>query len=136
MYNEWSLDIFYKGADDPKLASDIARLEAAIKEYSDAVAALDANDARATLRRAIEIEEEVTVLFSRIAGYFSLRRSANSGDTEGARYLTKIQALGASTTGPSVAFEKFVGSLDNLDEIIADDELLSHYTFYFNVLFK
>ncbi len=136
MYNEWSLDVFYKGIDDPALSTDMARLEAGIKEYADAVAALDVNNARATLRRAVEIEEEVTTLFSRIAGYFSLRRSANSGDTEGARYLTKIQALGASTTGPSVAFEKFVGKLDNLDDIIAGDDLLSHYTFYFNEMKK
>ena len=27
MYNEWSLDIFYKGMDDPALASDMAKLE-------------------------------------------------------------------------------------------------------------
>ena len=27
MYNEWSLEIFYKGIDDPSLSADIAKLE-------------------------------------------------------------------------------------------------------------
>ena len=35
-----------------------------------------------------------------------------------------------------MAFEKFVGKLDNLDDIIAGDDLLSHYTFYFNEMKK
>ena len=130
MYNEWSLDVFYKGVDDPALSADLARLEAAIKEYDEAVEGLCREDAVATLSRAILLDEETTVLFSRIAGYFSLRRSANSADAEGAAYLTKIQALAASTTKASVKFQKFVGSLDNLDQLIAADELLSQYDFY------
>ncbi len=130
MYNEWSLDVFYKGTGDPALSADLARLEAAIKEYDAAVDALDPADAAATLGRAILLDEETTVLFSRIAGYFSLRRSANSADAEGAAYITKIQALAASTTRSSVKFQKFVGSLDDLDALIASDELLGQYDFY------
>ena len=32
MYNEWSLDSFYKGTEDPALAADLAALESAIEE--------------------------------------------------------------------------------------------------------
>ncbi len=131
MYNEWSLDVFYKGVDDPKLAADLARLEEVIAIYKEKIANLSMDDPRATLRSVIETTEEMSVLVRRLSGYFHLRRSTNSADTEGATYTTKIQRLSTSTAKESVMFQKYVGSIENLDEIIASDELLSQYKFYF-----
>ncbi len=131
MYNEWSLDVLYKGVDDPALATDMARLEELIAEIKKSVGELDAADAANSLRKSIMLREELTVLIRRLAGYFSLRRSANSADTEGAAYTTKIQALAASLAKESVMFQKFAGSLENIDEIIEGDEILSAYKFYF-----
>lgn len=37
----------------------------------------------------------------------------------------------ASTTEDNVKFEKFAGSLENLESVIESDELLSQYKFYF-----
>ena len=84
MYNTWSLDIFYSGINDPNLASDMERVEKSIGLFSEAVAALDKENAAATLRRVIEIKEDLTVLIRRLAGYFSLRRSVDSSDADNA----------------------------------------------------
>jgi len=132
MYNEWSLDVFYKGIDDPELAEGMARLEELIAAYKLAVAELDAADAAASIKKVITIREEMTVLIRRLAGYFSLRRSANSADTEGAAYTTRIQNMATGIAKEAVVFQKFVGSLENIDEIIAGDEILSAYKFYFH----
>ena len=132
MYNEWSLDVLYKGIDDPALAEGVTRLEELIAAYKAAVGELDAANAAASLRKVIEIREEMTVLVRRLGGYFSLRRSANSADTEGAAYTTKIQNLATSIAREAVIFQKFVGELENIDEIIAGDEVLSAYKFYFH----
>ena len=131
MYNNWSLDVLYRGIDDPNLASDMERFEKLIKSLGEAVAALDKNEAAKTLRGVIEVKEELSVLAHRLAGYFSLRRSANSGDSEGASYQTKIFSLIASITKDNVIFEKFAGSLEDLDSVLESDELLSQYKFYF-----
>ena len=131
MYNTWSLDVLYRGIDDPKLASDMERFEKLISLLSEAVAALDKENAAVSLRRVIDVKEELTVLVRRLAGYFSLRRSADSADAEGASYQTKISGMIASTTKDNVMFEKFAGSLENLDSIIESDEVLSQYKFYF-----
>ncbi len=136
MYNEWSLDVFYHGIDDPALEKDMARLEAVIGEYKEAVASLTKEDALMCLRQTIAIEEEMAVLMRKLSGYFSLRRSANSADTEGAKYSTKIQNLVAGKTKESVIFQKYIASLENLDEIIAQDELLSAYKFHFDQIKK
>lgn len=136
MYNTWSLDVLYRGIDDPKLASDMERFEKLINLLSEAVAALDKENAAVSLRRVIDVKEELTVLVRRLAGYFSLRRSADSADAEGASYQTKISGMIASTTKDNVMFEKFAGSLENLDSIIESDEVLSQYKFYFKEIKK
>ncbi|MBR5447526.1 MAG: M3 family oligoendopeptidase, partial [Clostridia bacterium] len=131
MYNTWSLDVLYRGIDDPKLAADMERFEEVIGLFSKAVAALDTNNAAETLRGVITVKEDLTVLVRSLAGYFSLRRSADSSDSEGASYQTKISTMIASTTKDNVIFEKFAGSLDDLDSIIESDEVLCQYKFYF-----
>ena len=131
MYNEWSLDIFYKGIDDPTLASDMDKLEATVAKCKQKVTALSYDNAAADLREMIDIKETLTLLVRRLAGYFSLRRSANSGDTEVSAYQTKIQMMMASLARENVMFEKFVGGIEDIDAVIAQDEVLSEYKFYF-----
>ena len=131
MYNNWSLDVLYRGIDDPKLEADMKRLEELLGLLNKAVEALDKNDAAASLRRVIEVKEELTVLVRGLAGYFSLRRSVDSSDSAGASYQTKISAMLASSTKDNVKFEKFAGTLENLEDVIGSDELLSQYKFYF-----
>ena len=131
MYNEWSLDVFYHGIDDPKLGEDMAKLENVIRTFKETVNSLTQETVASSLRRVIELEEEMSLLIRRLSGYFSLRRSANSADTEGAKYSTKIQNLTASKTKESVMLQKYIAGIENLDEIIEKDDLLREYTFHF-----
>ena len=131
MYNEWSLHAFYLGTDDPALAKDMARMEELIGNFKEAVAVLSLDDARASLRKTIAIEEEMSVLSRKLGGYFSLRRSAHSPDTEGAKFSTKLQNMMASKTKETVAFRKFIGSIEDLDAVISGDEMLEAYQFHF-----
>ena len=57
MYNEWSLDIFYKGIDDPALQSDMQKLEKLVASYKEMIASLKMDDPKATLRRVIETKD-------------------------------------------------------------------------------
>ncbi len=131
MYNEWSLDIFYKGIDDPNLISDMEKLENTVARCKEAVASLNYDDTARSLREMIDIKETLTLLVRRLAGYFSLRRSANSQDTEVSAYMTKIQMMMASLAKENVMFEKYVGGIEDIDAVIEDDEVLSAYKFYF-----
>ena len=131
MYNEWSLDAFYHSIDDPALEKDMKHLEELIASYKEAVRALTGEAPCAELRRIVEIEEESAVLSRRLGGYFSLRRSANSADTAGAKFSTKIQNLMAGKTKESVMFQKYVAKLENLDSILEGDDILREYKFHF-----
>ena len=130
MYNNWSLEKLYKGIDDPKLDADMARLENCLDQYKKAVSSLDPENAAASIKSVILLSEEMGLLLRRLAGFFSLRRSANATDTAGAVYLTKIQTLMASSAKEGVVFDKFVGSIEDLDKLIEGDEVLSQYKFH------
>ena len=131
MYNEWSLDIFYKGIDDPALEADVKKLEDNIALYKSTIASLTPDYPARSLRAIIDIKENTTVLVRKIAGYCSLRRSANSKDSEVSALMTRIQMLLAGTAKENVAFEKYVGSIEDLDAVLDSDEVLAQYKFYF-----
>jgi len=131
MYNEWSLDVLYKGIDSPALANDMKALERAIADYKAAVASLSYKDTAKTLRRVIDCSEAMGLLARRLFSFFSLRRSVNSADKEGAVYQTKLQMMMTETAKESVQFQKFVGGIEDLDGVIAGDPVLSAYRFYF-----
>ncbi|MBQ2308403.1 MAG: M3 family oligoendopeptidase [Clostridia bacterium] len=131
MYNEWSLDIFYKGIDDPALEADVKKLEENIALYKSTIASLTPDYPARSLRTIIDIKENTTVLVRKIAGYCSLRRSANSKDSEVSALMTRIQMLLAGTAKENVAFEKYVGSVEDLDAVLDSDDVLAQYKFYF-----
>ncbi|MBQ7364401.1 MAG: peptidase M3, partial [Clostridia bacterium] len=132
MYNEWSLDVLYRGIDDPKLSKDMEALERAIASYKAAVSSLTYDDPRKSLVTVITLKEEMGLLTRRLFSYFSLRRSVNSADKEGALYQTKLQTMLTATAKENVQFQKYVGGIEDLDSVIAKDTLLSEYRFYFS----
>lgn len=131
MYNEWSLDVFYKGMNDPALESDMKKLEGAVADYKSAISTLSYDDTVGTLRKIIDLKETISLLTRRLSGYFSLRRSTNSADSEVSVPQTKIQMLMSGMAKENVMFEKYVGNIEDLDETIAKDDVLAEYSFYF-----
>ena len=138
MNSEWSLDALYKGIDDPALAKDMEKLSAVSETYMDLTkklpdpASQTAEEKVQTLRAVIDVKEELTILTRRLGSYFSLRRSANATDAEGSAYLTKIHGISASLSSSHVAFEKYAGSIDDLQTLLDKDEVLKEYHFYFS----
>ncbi len=133
MYNEWSLSVFYKGLDDPALADDMKAVEELIARFKAAVAALpEATDVTRTLRELMDIKEAQSLLVRKLAGYFSLRRSANSRDTEVSATMTKLQTMLSSVAKENARFERYVGDIADIDAVLDADEVLRAYRFYFH----
>ena len=130
MYNEWSLNAFYLGTDDPALEKDMARLEELIDKFKTSVSALSRSNLQASLHQTIEIQEEISVLVRKLGSYFNLRRSAHSPDTEGAKYSTRLQNIMTKKTKETVILQKFIGSIEDIDAAICGDELLESYRFH------
>ncbi|MCF0135590.1 MAG: M3 family oligoendopeptidase [Lachnospiraceae bacterium] len=141
MNSEWSLDVFYKGVSDPRLDADMAKLEEMAETYKQMITDLpqvksgeqpDSGELIRILKEVVLVKEELTVLSRKLGGYFSLRRSTDSSDSEGSRYSTRIRAISAGLSTYHVAFDKFAGSIENLETLLQQDDVLKEYTFYFS----
>ena len=129
MNKEWSLDRLYTGYDDPKFAADEAEMDSLIAEMTAYSKDLSGDPAE-VLHRCIELNQKLEMVVSSLYSYASLQMSTNTSDAASAaasgRFSQKLSALAA----PRTALVKYVASLQDLDEVIARDELLKEHEYY------
>ena len=130
MNEVWNLDPIYKGFDDPAFEQDLAKLDALSGEFTAFTRDLG-GDALQTLRRGIDFEERITKVVERLAGYASLRQSANTKDPQATSQMGRIMALYSGLASPEAAFKDWASKLPNLMELVSQDEVLSGYRFLF-----
>ena len=129
MNKEWSLDVLYKGYDDPKFAADEARMDALIAEFTE-FSKDPSGDPSDVLRRYITMEQELTALMSDLFEYCMLRMSTNSSDVESKAAAGRLAQKRSSLAGPETAFTQYIAGLEDLDAVIGDDELLKEHEFF------
>ena len=129
MNSEWSLKELYSGYDDPEFLADIGRLEECVAEYIKMAGELNRAQAAQSIHNQILASDAVTELFYKLHSFCSLNESVNSADKQAADYLEKIIKILQEQTKASVTFEKFVADVDDLEGVIASDELLSEYAY-------
>ncbi len=131
MNYQWNLDPIYKGFDDPAFAADLSALGAQVKGLAELTAGLKNMSAMDGLRKGIAATEEMTQLASKLIEYASLRQSTNTRDPECGSMMGRIMQLLSQTAGPHAIFNQWCADLPNLMELVASDEALKEYTYYF-----
>lgn len=131
MNKEWSLERLYKGYDDPKFAADEAKLDSLIAEMTEFAKDLS-GDPVTVLRKSIELSQELELVAMDLYSFASLQMSTNTSDVASAaasgRFAQKLSALAA----PRTALVKYIASIEDLDAVIQQDELLREHEFYLN----
>ncbi len=136
MYDKWSLDVLYTGFDDPKFQSDFEQLDALIDSMNAYAQTLGEKDARTTAKEALLSVEAFRKTFLDLAEYCQLRQSVNTNDGEAVSYMGRIYQKYNNVTKASTLVEKYLASIEKLDEVIGDDDLLKEYSFYLHELQK
>lgn len=136
MYDKWSLDVLYSGFDDKNFQNDLTKLDETIEKFTTFASTLGEKDDRTTVKEALANIEELNNLLSSLLVYCSLRQSADTNDGEAVSYYGRIIQKYNSVTKSSVAIDKYLGKLEDLDTIIGDDSLLKEYSFYLHELQK
>ena len=129
MNYEWSLDALYKGYDDPKFAEDMKKLDESIartNRFAEEISSLPPKEA---LLEYIRQGEEDELLISRLYSYASLRSSANTKDTESASVIGRLMGKLSSTAKAGTKIDRYIASIENLDELIESDPILKEYEF-------
>lgn len=130
MYDRWSLDVLYSGFEDPTFQSEFQQFDEFLEKFKTAVASLGSKDARTTTKELLTLKEDYLKTVNRLANYCSLRQNADTNDGESVSYLGRLIQKDNDITPYSTAIDKYLATLENLDEIIGDDEMLQDYSYY------
>ncbi len=131
MNEVWNLDPIYTGFDDPAFSGDMARMKALVEEFSAFAAGLEGMEPIDGIRQGITLEEELSDLVGKLAGYASLRQSTNTKDAEAGSKMGQIMACYSAVAGPEAAFHAWASSLPDLMALVQGDENLKDYAFLF-----
>ncbi len=136
MYDKWSLDVLYTGLDDPKFTDEFHQIDAYVKKFKETAAVLGTKDERTTAKECLSLLEDYNKILSRLAGYCSLRQSADTNDGESVSCLGRIIQKHNDTIPYATAIEKYLSNIADLDAVIGDDEMLCDYSYYLHELQK
>ena len=131
MKGTWNLDPIYLGFDDPTFEQDMRSLRQTVKRMKEFTDALPEADPAEALRTGIALEEEVSALARKLAGFASLRQSANTKDAEAGSRMGQIMAMLSATAAPEAAFKDWATKLPNLMELVNADPQLQEYNYLF-----
>lgn len=132
MNMRWSLDELYTSFDSEEYRNDLKKLDESIKNFN---RWCDEN-LQSTENPVHKIEEylkrltQFNSLFSKLTSYPSLISAVDAKNEAALKYLDILQMKLSETTKSSVQFQKFIGTLDNLDEIIESSDILKEHRFY------
>ena len=139
MYDRWSLNVLYKGLDDPKFEADRNKLSSLIDETI-ALADEWENDPKADAHdmtvRLMKLEEEATLVGSELMGFLMLTRSTDMNNVEAASMIGVLQSEMTRTAKAEAKFIKLITSAGDLDKLIAGDSFLEEYRFYLADVFR
>ena len=111
MNSVWNLDPIYRGFEDPALAADFQSLEQKVREMEELTGKLAGMEALEGLHLGIRLQEDCAALIGKLAGYASLRQSADTKDPAAGSQMGRILALYSGIAAPAAAFQQWACSL-------------------------
>ena len=131
MNEVWNLDRMYTGFDDPKYQADFVAFKEKIDAFVAFTKTLDGVEALEGLRTGIRLQEELEHVSDCLGSYPHLRAATNANDVEAISQSGRIMSIYSNMAGAGTVFRKWACSLPNLLELVAQDEFLKDYEFFF-----
>ncbi len=127
MKNTWDLSFLYKGFEDEAYLADLAKWPEMIAVQK---ALLDSNlPVQEKLEQLMDSSEAMSALVDRLYGFTSLTLSTDANNGTAQQYEDKLALIANDASLVGSAITRFVGSIDNLEEIIAASEKLQTVAF-------
>ena len=131
MKGTWNLDPIYRGFDDPAFGADLKELKEKVAAFAAFAATLENAQPLEGLKEGILLQEDVTTLVFKLAGYASLRQAANTKDSDAGSRMGQIMAVYSGFAGPEAAFKAWASKIEDLPGLIETDAVLKDYGFLF-----
>ena len=130
MYDEWSLDILYKGLDDEKYKKDRDKLISLIDDVKRFSEILDnENDEEKILIKALDYMEQVELLSNYQGTYLILRQSVNTSDTEVVNELNILEKKISEISKPIAAIKKRIANISSIESYVDNNPKVKAYSY-------
>lgn len=130
MYNQWSLDILYKGIEDEKYKKDRKELNELIDDIKNFSEDLEnEKDEEKILIDAINYLERFELLYNYQGGYLNLKQSVNTSDIEIVNELSALDKKVSEIFKPIAAIKKRIAKIDSLDEYMEKHPKVMAYSY-------
>ena len=131
MNERWNLDPIYAGFDAPAFEADMQELKGLVEKIAAFAESLPNAEPLKGLTEGVALQERFTVLVSKLAGFASLRQSADTRDSEAGSRMGQVMQLYSGVAAPFAAFQEWATKIPGLMELVKADENLRDYTFMF-----
>ena len=131
MNERWNLDPIYAGFDAPTFEADMQELKSLVEKIAAFAESLPNAEPLKGLTEGVALQERFTVLVSKLAGFASLRQSADTRDSEAGSRMGQVMQLYSGVAAPFAAFQDWATKIPGLMELVKADENLRDYTFMF-----
>ena len=129
MNKEWSLDVLYKGYDDPKFKEDMAKVDKYVERVNSFASEMKTMDPKDALLTYITESEKAEQVISDLFEFASLKSSVNTKDAESASVTGRLMSKLSSTAKADAQIKKYIAEIPNLDELIESDPILHEYSY-------
>ncbi|WP_353892734.1 M3 family oligoendopeptidase [Proteinivorax hydrogeniformans] len=136
MEGRWNLDDLYTSFDSSEFKCDMEKLDLKVKEINNWAKEklTDNSNPQQVLEEYIDQHAEIYSLIVKLMAFGNLSLSTDAKNQEAANAIEKLQMKMTELTFATVAFKEWLGSLENLDEILDSTEKLKEHKFYFQEL--
>ena len=128
MDGKWDLSYLYQSFDDEQFHADLARLPEMIKEQKAIVENTSLTDL-AKLEQLVDSMQALSILADRVGSFIFLTIAVDSGNTTAYLYGDKFELIMNDASLVESAITRYVGSVENLEEIIASSAKLQPIAF-------
>lgn len=128
----WDLSLIYDSFDSKALKDDLNRAKTLIQTTTEYYKTFlqDMGDDVKKLTYHIRTTNELNSLLLKLASYARLKNSIDENKEAAAKLDADVQALLPSLNGINIPFLRYLNRLDNLQELIEQDALLTEHQFF------
>ncbi|WP_161937270.1 M3 family metallopeptidase, partial [Tepidibacillus decaturensis] len=132
MKMRWSLDVLYPSFDSDAFKQDLTKCTEGIRQIKKWTKINLSNQEEPVkkLEKYITTQNDFLHLYSRLHSFAQLTLSVEAKNEKALKTLEKLETMSTELAEPTVQFQKWLGSLNNLDQLISSSEILKEHRFY------
>ena len=131
MNAEWSLDVLYKGFDDPKFSEDLTSFEKKAKELDELSKTLSHENEKEDLLKIVKVLEEFELLQKHLSCFGFLSQSTNTANAKAAAAIDKVATIASTASKAMAVFSRYIADMKDLNSYLDCPELCE-YKYFLN----